>query len=60
VANDNAGGTGAYRLASPRWLKRADTTWVEPHFEADIVYTEATSDGMLRHPSFKGLVSGTV
>ena len=39
-------------LAKP--IKRADTTWVEPRFEADIAYTEITGEGMLRHPSFKG------
>jgi hypothetical protein len=38
-------------LAKP--IKRADTTWVEPRFEADIAYTEITGEGMLRH---KGLV----
>lgn len=30
---------------------------VEPRFEADVVYAEFTSDGLLRHPSFKALVS---
>jgi len=42
-------------LAKP--IKRADTTWVEPRFEADIAYTEITGEGMLRHPSFKGIVA---
>jgi bifunctional non-homologous end joining protein LigD len=41
-------------LAKP--IKRADTTWVEPRFEANVAYTEITSDGMVRHPSFKGLI----
>ena len=41
-------------LAQP--IKRADTTWVEPRFEANVAYTEITSDGMVRHPSFKGLL----
>jgi bifunctional non-homologous end joining protein LigD len=40
-------------LAKP--IKRADTIWIEPRFEADIAYTEITDDGMVRHPSFKGL-----
>jgi ATP-dependent DNA ligase len=37
-------------------IKRADTTWVEPRFEAEITYAEITDDGMVRHPSFKRLV----
>jgi ATP-dependent DNA ligase len=43
-------------VRSPSPIKKADTTWVEPRFEADIAYTEITGEGMLRHPSFKGLV----
>jgi bifunctional non-homologous end joining protein LigD len=39
-------------------LKKADTTWVEPRFDADITYAEITDDGMVRHPSFKRLVTG--
>jgi bifunctional non-homologous end joining protein LigD len=35
-------------LAKP--IKRADTTWVEPRFEANVTYTEITSDGMVRQP----------
>jgi hypothetical protein len=35
----------------------ADTEWVEPRFEAEVVFTEITSHGMLRLPSFKALVS---
>jgi bifunctional non-homologous end joining protein LigD len=42
-------------LAKP--LKKADTTWVEPRFDAEITYAEITDDGMVRHPSFKRLVS---
>jgi bifunctional non-homologous end joining protein LigD len=41
-------------LAKP--LKKTDTTWVEPHFDAEITYAEITDDGMVRHPSFKALV----
>jgi bifunctional non-homologous end joining protein LigD len=37
-------------------LKKADTTWVEPRFDAEIDYLEITDDGMVRHPSFKRLV----
>src|SRR4051794_21087580 len=29
--------------------------WVEPLLSAEVVYTDITNDGMLRHPSFKGL-----
>ncbi len=36
-------------------LIKKDTRWVEPRYEADIVYTEISNDGMLRHPSFKGI-----
>jgi bifunctional non-homologous end joining protein LigD len=37
-------------------LKKADTTWVEPRFDAEIAYAEITSDGMVRQPSFKALL----
>ena len=45
------------RPASPmsKPLKKVDTTWVEPRYDADVVYAEITADGMVRHPSFKGL-----
>jgi bifunctional non-homologous end joining protein LigD len=42
-------------LAKP--LKKRDTTWVEPRFDAEITYAEITDDGMVRHPVFKALVS---
>jgi DNA ligase D-like protein (predicted ligase) len=29
--------------------------WVEPRFLAEVQYTEITPDGIVRHPSFKGL-----
>jgi ATP-dependent DNA ligase len=35
--------------------QNADTTWVEPRFDAEIAYAEITDDGMARHPSFKRL-----
>jgi bifunctional non-homologous end joining protein LigD len=38
-------------------LKKRDTTWVEPRFDAEITYAEITDDGMVRHPVFKALVS---
>ena len=40
-------------LAKP--IKRADTAWVEPGFEAEITCVEITDDGMMRHPSFRAL-----
>jgi bifunctional non-homologous end joining protein LigD len=42
-------------LAKP--LKKPDTTWVEPRFDAEITFAEITDDGMVRHPVFKRLVS---
>ena len=36
-------------------VKKRDTTWVEPRFNAEITYLEITKDGMVRQPSFKGL-----
>lgn len=41
-------------LAKP--LRKRDTKWVEPRFDAEITYGEITDDGMVRHPSFKALV----
>jgi bifunctional non-homologous end joining protein LigD len=32
-----------------------DATWVEPELVAEVEFTEWTRDGVLRHPSFKGL-----
>jgi hypothetical protein len=37
-------------------LKKQDTTWVEPRFDAEITYAEITDDRMVGHPSFKRLV----
>ncbi|HXV64299.1 MAG TPA: non-homologous end-joining DNA ligase, partial [Vicinamibacteria bacterium] len=39
--------------STPRELKRAH--WVRPELVAEVEFTEWTSDGRLRHPSFKGL-----
>ena len=46
------------RKTSPltKKIRKPDTVWVEPVLLANIVYTEITADGQLRHPSFKGLV----
>jgi bifunctional non-homologous end joining protein LigD len=46
------------RRTSPlaKLLRKADTTWVEPRFDAEIAYAEITSDGMVRQPVFKVLL----
>jgi bifunctional non-homologous end joining protein LigD len=36
--------------------RKRDTTWVQPKLIAKVEYRDITDDGMLRHPSFKGLV----
>jgi bifunctional non-homologous end joining protein LigD len=36
-------------------VKKRDTTWIEPRFDAEVTYLEA-NDGMLRQPSFKALL----
>jgi bifunctional non-homologous end joining protein LigD len=35
--------------------KKRNTTWVQPKLIAKVEYRDITDDGMLRHPSFKGL-----
>ncbi len=35
------------------WLR--GVTWIEPSLIAEIAYMEMTDEGLLRHPSFKGL-----
>ena len=39
----------------PKGWKVSDTRWVRPKLVAQIQFTEWTSDGILRHPSFQGL-----
>lgn len=41
-------------LEVPRTALRG-STWIKPALVAEIAYTEFTSDGILRHPSFLGL-----
>jgi bifunctional non-homologous end joining protein LigD len=41
-------------LEVPRTALRG-STWIKPELVAEIAYTEFTSDGVLRHPSFLGL-----
>ena len=41
-----------------RGMPRAEARacrWVEPRLLAEVAYTEITTDGLIRHPSFKGL-----
>src|SRR4028119_2431001 len=43
---------------APVEVPRADRKgahWIEPKLVAEIAYTEFTTDGVLRHPSFIGL-----
>lgn len=40
-------------MPGPKWPK--DTTWVQPTRVAEVEFTEWTSDGVMRHPSYKGL-----
>jgi len=39
----------------PRGADARGVTWVEPKLVAQIGFTETTTDGLLRHPTFKGL-----
>jgi bifunctional non-homologous end joining protein LigD len=34
---------------------KAKVTWVKPELVCEVSYTEITSDGIMRHPSFEGL-----
>lgn len=36
-------------------VRKPKATWVEPVLIADVEYRDITGDGLLRHPSFKGL-----
>jgi bifunctional non-homologous end joining protein LigD len=35
--------------------RKKTTTWVQPKYIAKVAYRDITSDGLLRHASFKGL-----
>jgi bifunctional non-homologous end joining protein LigD len=39
----------------PKGWKASDSRWVKPRLVAQVQFTEWTSDGILRHPSFLGL-----
>ena len=41
--------------AAPRGADARGVTWLEPKLVAQIGFTEMTSDGLLRHPTFRGL-----
>ena len=47
--------TGAGLVTSPVSIPRSGLHWVKPELVAEITFTEWTSDGLLRHPVFKGL-----
>ncbi|PJK29918.1 DNA ligase D [Minwuia thermotolerans] len=42
-------------LADPPSEARRGAVWVTPKLVAQVAYTEMTGDGLLRHPSYKGL-----
>jgi bifunctional non-homologous end joining protein LigD len=46
--------TSPFETAPPGWLGR-NAHWVEPRLVAEVAFTEWTSDGKVRHPSFQGL-----
>ena len=47
--------TRAPEIDSPASFPRNGIHWVKPTLVAEIAFTEWTSDGLLRHPVFKGL-----
>jgi bifunctional non-homologous end joining protein LigD len=47
--------TKAPFVSPPRLPRREGVHWVDPRYAAEIEFTGWTRDGMLRHPSFKGL-----
>ena len=34
---------------------KATVTWLKPELVCEVSYTEVTSDGVMRHPSFEGM-----
>ena len=34
---------------------KATVTWLKPQLVCEVSYTEITSDGVMRHPSFEGM-----
>ncbi len=47
--------TPVHGLVNRTGLPRMGVHWVKPKLVAEIVFTEWTADGLLRHPVFKGL-----
>ena len=45
----------AHVMVNRTGLPRTGVHWVKPKLVAEIVFTEWTADGLLRHPVFKGL-----
>lgn len=48
-------GIPAHGMLNRTGVPRTGVHWVEPSLVAEIVFTEWTEDGLLRHPVFKGL-----
>jgi bifunctional non-homologous end joining protein LigD len=46
--------TGTFHVPPPRAIARR-AHWVRPELVCEVTFTEWTSDGMIRHPSFQGL-----
>src|SRR5215471_11503362 len=46
--------TSPFTPPPPGWLGR-NAHWVKPDLVCEVVFTEWTSDGKIRHPSFQGL-----
>lgn len=42
-------------VSIPPDIRNKSTYWVEPNLIAEVTYLEKTQDGILRHPTFKGL-----
>jgi hypothetical protein len=38
-------------------IKKQDRHGLSPRFDAEVAYADITDDGMVRHPSFKRLLS---
>jgi bifunctional non-homologous end joining protein LigD len=57
-AHLNDGRVTLYTRSGLDWTKRFPTVAAdEPRFDAEIAYADVTDDGMVRHPSFKRLVT---
>jgi ATP dependent DNA ligase C terminal region len=52
---NNAAARPTWPLTTP--IRKRDTTWVEPRYDAEVTDADITDDGLVRHPSFKRLIS---